>query len=122
MKFDDIRVARILVKTVDILGDNGLEDSQGLQLRQALVRIVGPGLVDYVFHPSDKYTPDLLGVLQEGINVGILHRIDFIPDTTLTPEGGDAAFNGNASTGQCHDIFCAHEVGCCFLDQVNHIA
>jgi hypothetical protein len=118
VKLDDVGAARCLVQTVDILGDDRLDDPQFFQARETLVGIVWHCLIDHFFHASDENIPDLDRIAHEGIDVGIFHRVDFFPYAARASEGRDPAFHRNACPCQGDHMCCRHQVTGRFADQV----
>ena len=60
---------------------------------------VGAGLGDGLFQFPEQF-PDLGGVGEKGLNVGVFHGVVAGPEAVGAPEAGDAAFHGDAGPGE----------------------
>ena len=92
VEFDDVAAAGFLVEIVHILGDDGSKPSHFFQFRQGVVAGVGSSFDNDVFQFPEEF-PDLGGVAEEGLNMGVFHGIVAGPEAVGAPEAGNAAFH-----------------------------
>ncbi len=95
--------------------DEGFQEVRLSQARPDLVRLVRPRLCEIVVENLPDHGPGLLGVSQEVVQ--LQHpRVVLAPQAAGAPEGWDAAFHGNAGTGESGEVAGASNEGGCFVN------
>src|SRR5450759_4405995 len=98
-------VSRFLVEIVDVLGDDAAYLSQLLQLRDGLMRGVGPGLLEQIAGEEEApLFPPGLRARQKFIDREIL-RIEFRPEAAGAAEIGNPGFRADARARKNNDVF-----------------
>ena len=114
--FDHVAGAGRLVEAVHVLGDDGPEDSDTLQLREGEMRGIGSSASED-FHHLGKHFPDFFRSADESADGRVFFGIETVPHPLRSAERGDAALNGNSSSGQGDrfpagdELFCRLPVG-----------
>src|SRR5271157_1992588 len=110
MELHDVPAAGKVVKVVDVLGDQGLQEAAALPVGQRLVRPVRFRYPEIVVEDLTDHGPGLFRVRNEIIELQSAGVV-FTPEPAGTAEGRDAALNGDARAGKGGEVACATNEG-----------
>src|SRR3990172_9171169 len=116
MEFDHVSVASGMMETIHILSDDGGKQSHPFQFSQSEMSGVRFGYHDQGEHLF-QHQPDPIRILMKSMNMGILLRVVFLPETLGASEGRDATFHGDACSGEGDRFFRMKNVLCRSFNQ-----
>jgi hypothetical protein len=110
VELDDRLRAGLLVKLVDVLGDDRCQIACFFELGQGLMTGVGLGPAYHWIADVSEEVPVVGRVLEEMVDIGVDIGIVLRPNPTLPSVGGDTAFCGNAGAGKGNGMFGVFDV------------